>query len=117
MSNPFDQEEDDDLLNMSGDLLLDEKTPDLQSIDKYNQNNLVTDSPQWDNYENLEVIGEGSYGKIFKVREKNGERRIMVIKQIDTGQVRKDYEALVEIDVMARMDSPYIVKYYDSFIT
>jgi len=39
-----------------------------------------TESPQWDNYESLEVIGEGSYGKIFKVREKHGERRIMVIK-------------------------------------
>ena len=41
----------------------------------------------------------------------------MVIKEIDTSQLRKDYEALSEINVMAQMNSPYIVKYFDSFIT
>lgn len=64
----------------------------------------------------LEILGEGSYGKIFKVREKHGEKRVLAIKEIDQAELRNDYEALAEINVMARMDSPYIVKYYDSFV-
>ena len=40
-----------------------------------------------------------------------------MIKEIDTSTLRGDYEALSEINVIARMDSPYIVRYYDSFIT
>ena len=73
-------------------------------------------APTWADYEELDVLGEGSYGKIYKVREKHSEKRVLVIKEIDCSALRNDYEALGEIDVMARMDSPFIVKYYDSFI-
>ena len=83
---------------------------------------------RWPDYEELEVLGEGSYGKIYKVRERTGEKeysgcmkafgtKVCVIKTLDTSKLRADYEAIGEINVMARMDSPYIVKYYDSFIT
>jgi len=72
--------------------------------------------PSWDDYEVLDVLGEGSYGKIFKVREKNGEKRILVIKMIDSSTLKKNYDMLAEINVMARMDSPFVVKYYDSYI-
>jgi serine/threonine protein kinase len=34
----------------------------------------------WNDYEIIEMLGEGSYGKIFKVREKNGYKRVLVIK-------------------------------------
>lgn len=63
------------------------------------------------------MLGEGSYGKIYKVRERTGDKRVLVIKTLDTSKLRADYEAIGEINVMARMDSPYIVKYHDSFIT
>lgn len=72
--------------------------------------------PDWGDFEVLDILGQGSYGKIYKVREKAGEKRVIVIKEIDTSQLRSDYEALAEINVMARMDSPFIVKYFDSFI-
>lgn len=62
-------------------------------------------APYWDGYERLEVLGEGSYGKIYKVRELGGEKRVLVIKEIDTSQLRSDYEALDEINVMSKMDS------------
>jgi serine/threonine protein kinase len=42
---------------------------------------------------------------------------MLVIKEIDTSQLRSDYEALDEINVMSKMDSQYVVKYYDSFIS
>lgn len=74
-------------------------------------------APCWDGFERLEILGEGSYGKIYKVRELSGEKRVLVIKEIDTSQLRSDYEALDEINVMSKMDSHYIVKYYDSFIS
>jgi len=59
------------------------------------------EEPKWQEYEEIEVLGEGSYGKIYKVREKTGEKRIVVIKEVDTSLLRKDYEALAEINVMA----------------
>lgn len=46
-----------------------------------------------------------------------GEKRTLVIKEIDTSQLRSDYEALDEINVMSKMDNQYVVKYYDSFIS
>ena len=51
------------------------------------------------------MLGEGSYGKIYKVRELGGEKRVLVIKEIETSQLRSDYEALDEINVMSKMDS------------
>jgi hypothetical protein len=40
----------------------------LMSITSGNGQNYA---PCWDEYETLEELGEGSYGKIYKVREKN----------------------------------------------
>jgi NIMA (never in mitosis gene a)-related kinase len=41
-----------------------------------------------------------------------------VVKVIDTSDVEKDgaLEALMEIELMAELDNPYIVSYLDSFI-
>jgi serine/threonine protein kinase len=40
------------------------------------------------------------------------------VKVIDTSNVEKDgaLEALMEIEIMSELDSPYIVSYLDSFI-
>jgi NIMA (never in mitosis gene a)-related kinase len=94
-------------------VLENEKTPSHSGVSVLNSRNSV---PAWHDYDVLGVLGEGSYGKIYKVRERAGEKRVLVIKEIDCSALRSDYEALGEIDVMARMDSPFIVKYYDSFI-
>lgn len=41
-----------------------------------------------------------------------------MIKKIDTSGMSKaqSFEALEEINIMGRVDSSYIVKYYDSFV-
>lgn len=46
-------------------------------------------------------------------------KKYYVIKEIDTSDMSKDQsiEALEEINILGRMDSPYIVKYYDSFVS
>jgi len=40
--------------------------------------------PIWEDYEVLDQLGQGSYGKIYKVREKENEKRVLVIKEIDS---------------------------------
>ena len=67
----------------------------LPEIEQSDQNNLlprvkdleitrIRKPKVWEEYDNLEVLGEGSYGRIYKVREAQGEKRVVVIKQIDT---------------------------------
>ena len=71
--------------------LLDAKTPSeiLLQINNTLRSSEANDweegdhAPCWSDYEILEVLGEGSYGKIFKVRVLIS-KKILVIKQIDT---------------------------------
>lgn len=46
-------------------------------------------------------------------------RKIYVVKQVDTSGMSKkqSFEAMEEINIMGIVDSPYIVKYYDSFVS
>jgi serine/threonine protein kinase len=45
-------------------------------------------------------------------------KKIYVIKEIDTHGMSdsQGLDALEEINILGRVDSPYIVKYYDSFV-
>lgn len=73
-------------------------------------------------FEFLNKLGEGSYGTVFKVRRKGKEyvvdKKLYVMKQISLRQMdrRGQQEALNEVNILASLDNPYIVKYYDSFI-
>ena len=40
-----------------------------------------------------------------------------MIKQVDTSKLRADFEAMTEISVMAQVNSRYIVRYFDSFVS
>jgi NIMA (never in mitosis gene a)-related kinase len=64
-----------------------------------------------------EKLGVGSYGVVYKVQKK-GEKQYMVLKQIslfnlDKGQVD---EVKNESNILASLNSSFIVKYYDSFV-
>ena len=79
-------------------------------------------------YEVICVLGNGSYGTIYKVRQKCTPilfklsaietKKIYVIKEVDTSTMttEQSYEALEEINIMGIVDCPNIVKYYDSFV-
>ena len=73
-------------------------------------------------FEFLNKLGEGSYGSVFKVRRKGKgyvvDKKLYVMKQIPLRQMdrRGQQEALNEVNILASLDNPYIVKYYDSFI-
>jgi NIMA (never in mitosis gene a)-related kinase len=46
-------------------------------------------------------------------------KKVFVVKEVDTRGMskRQSFEALEEINIMGMVDSPYIVNYYDSFVS
>lgn len=68
-------------------------------------------------FEVLNKLGQGSFGTVFKVRRK-ADKNFYVMKTINISQMDKrgQQEAINEVKILASLDSPYIVKYFDSFI-
>ena len=62
------------------------------------------------------VLGEGSYGKVYKTRRLN-DNQIYAIKAIDLNKL--DYkeieDAVNEIRLMASVTSPFIISFYEAF--
>ena len=69
-------------------------------------------------YEIIEKIGEGSYGKVYKVRNKiNNEIRAM--KEIEKNYLGNlsDNEVMKEIEILKHLNHPYIIKLYEYYVT
>jgi serine/threonine protein kinase len=62
-------------------------------------------------------LGSGSFGTVYKVR-RIVDNSIYVIKDVRIGELsfREQEEAINEVNILAGIDSPYIVGYCDSFI-
>ena len=67
-------------------------------------------------YEKLEKIGQGSFGKVFKVRNRT-TKEMMVMKEIDLStmnlKMRKDAEN--EVKILKSINNPYILKFIESY--
>ncbi|GIQ89375.1 hypothetical protein KIPB_011822, partial [Kipferlia bialata] len=63
------------------------------------------------------ALGEGSYGKVFKVQEKEGEKRVFAAKFIDFAKYRTVLNKYLprELSALNRTQSPYVVGYVDHF--
>ena len=74
-------------------------------------------STRMSDFDVLRKLGKGSFGVVCAVtRKRDARKRTFVIKQI-TGPRRADQEeAINECRVLAKLDSPHVVKYYESFI-
>ena len=67
-------------------------------------------------YAEVRVLGEGSFGKALLCRRKQ-DRKLVVVKQIRVSSLSdsEKADAIREASVLASLDHPFIVKYYDSF--
>lgn len=61
-------------------------------------------------YECLESCGAGSYGEVYKARERGGERKLVAVKVIEC-----DGSAVAEAGLLRTLDHPCICKLYDTF--
>lgn len=75
-----------------------------------------------DNYEIISILGQGSFGKVFKVRRKSkrylDDSFICVMKIIPVSQLDQNSQAdsLNEVKILSSLDNIYIVKYFESFV-
>ena len=94
----------------------------LKKENKYNisQNNILNSSYiGFNSFELLDSLGEGSFGKVFKVRMKsNGE--IYAMKVINKYFLIKNHQlkyAITECNVLQQVNSPFILTLHYSFQT
>ena len=68
-------------------------------------------------YEVLEKLGEGTFGKVFKVKNKNNNC-IRAMKQIGKKFIGdlNDSEVLKEIEILKQLNHPYIMKLYEYYV-
>lgn len=70
-----------------------------------------------DKYEVLEKIGEGTFGRVFKIRRK-ADNRILVWKELNYARMsEKEKQMLVsEVNILRELRHPNITRYYDRII-
>lgn len=69
-------------------------------------------------YNIKELLGVGSYGKVFRVTKRKDEKSSFVLKQISLFNMKSDEikEVKNEAKILSSINSRYIVKYFESWI-
>lgn len=68
-------------------------------------------------FEILSRLGAGSFGTVFKVR-RIVDNQTYVVKMVRIVELssREQSDAINEVQILAQLKSPFVVRYYDSFI-
>lgn len=69
-------------------------------------------------YDPIKILGEGSFGKVYLMRDK-GKRNLVCVKIIKIKNIpKKERDATkMEVDLLRRLHHPNIVRYIDSFLS
>lgn len=70
-----------------------------------------------DDFDKLSRLGQGAYGEVFLVFRKDLEKKfaLKMIEKKFLSQEKKQYQAMVEKEVLCRLNHPGIVKLSASF--
>ena len=70
-----------------------------------------------ENYDTIETIGRGSYGKIFKAQRKQ-DGLVLALKRIDVVNLSapEQTDTLHEASLMGQLEHEHIVRFYDAFM-
>lgn len=65
-------------------------------------------------YQEKELLGEGGFGKVYRVQDLSSETEYAA-KHISTTRMKARDGALVEIELLRGLDSPFIIRFVDAF--
>jgi NIMA (never in mitosis gene a)-related kinase len=70
-----------------------------------------------DQFDVLETIGSGAFGKVYKIRRKS-DAKILVWKEIDFGKMseKEKSQLVAEVNILRDLRNPFIVRYYDRIV-
>lgn len=70
-----------------------------------------------DQYEVLNELGSGSFGKVSRIRRKT-DNRVLVWKELYYGKMSEKEKRLLvgEVNILRELDHPHIVRYFDRII-
>lgn len=71
-----------------------------------------------DKYDPVKLLGEGSFGKVFLMQERQSTELVCVkVINIKNYSDQKIQTTMTEVNLLSRLHHPNVVRYIDSFIT
>jgi serine/threonine protein kinase len=67
-------------------------------------------------FEEIELIGEGGFGKVYKVRHKLDGNIYAIKKAVVNYEDLNDRKILKEVSLLSKLNHPNIVRYYQSWL-